>query len=104
MDAVPVVHGSALCVRGGAEALATATVGARDDSQRAETLLAGEREQRLYAHAAAPPVGAPLEEVREGGQGMKGGAGAQGTQLGTQEMPGGQGMWANSKAKKPRPK
>ena len=50
LDAIPVVHGSALFTRGETQVLATATVGTRADQQRTESLLGGEGSKGLFVN------------------------------------------------------
>lgn len=54
IDTVPIVHGSALFMRGETQSLCTATVGGRGDEQRTESLLEGEGAKRLAVHYSFP--------------------------------------------------
>eukprot|EP00887_Chlorella_sp_A99_P006254 scaffold3.g6254.t1 len=50
LDAIPVVHGSALFTRGETQSLCTVTVGTRAEQQRTETLLGGGGSKGLFVN------------------------------------------------------
>jgi polyribonucleotide nucleotidyltransferase len=53
LNAVPIVHGSALVETGETQCLATATVGGKDEVQRSTTLV-GADSKRLICHHTLP--------------------------------------------------
>lgn len=76
MDAIPIVHGSALFTRGETQSLCTATVGRRGEQQKAESLLGGESSKRLFVNYSFPPFAVGDTQISEwvGWGGVWGGA------------------------------